>query len=141
MGAVMRNGVLTSAGDVQEMNAAVRAVVRTGLRRGAEARAITEGYKGMVEGESKVRPKSWRSVSGIIQPGGTVIGTARSEAFRKRTGRRRAATSLAAPQSLELIGLAAALGSLGYVPSRSSRATPVGHGRVMLRRIGPVGER
>lgn len=78
------------------MNAAVRAVVRTGLRRGVEVWAITEGFKGMVEGGEKIHPMSWAAVGGILQQGGTVIGTARSEAFRGRDGRRRAAANLVA---------------------------------------------
>jgi 6-phosphofructokinase 1 len=106
MVAAKRIGVLTSGGDAQGMNAAVRAVVRTGLRRGVEVWAITEGYKGMVEGGNKIRPMSWRSVSGILQQGGTVIGTARSEAFRERAGRRRAAANLVGADidSLVVIG-------------------------------------
>jgi len=106
MVAAKRIGVLTSGGDAQGMNAAVRAVVRTGLRRGVEVWAITEGYKGMVEGGNKIRPMSWRSVSGILQLGGTVIGTARSEAFRERAGRRRAAANLVGVDidSLVMIG-------------------------------------
>lgn len=101
-----RIGVLTSGGDAQGMNAAVRAVVRTGLRRGVEVWAITEGYKGMVDGGDKMRPMSWRSVSGILHQGGTVIGTARCEAFRERAGRRRAVANLvgAGIDSLVVIG-------------------------------------
>ena len=106
MNAARRIGVLTSGGDAQGMNAAVRAVVRTGLHHGLEVWAITEGYKGMVEGGAKIRPMSWRSVSGILQLGGTVIGTARSEAFREPAGRRRAAANLigAHIDSLVVIG-------------------------------------
>jgi 6-phosphofructokinase 1 len=92
--AIKRIGVLTSGGDAQGMNAAVRAVVRTGLRRGVEVWAITEGYKGLVEGGDKIHAMSWSAVGGILQQGGTVIGTARSEAFRSRDGRRRAAANL-----------------------------------------------
>ncbi len=93
-GEPMRIGVLTSGGDAQGMNAAVRAVVRTGLRRGAEVYAIFEGYKGMVAGGEQIRPMDWDSVGGILQQGGTVIGTARSEEFRTREGRLRAARNL-----------------------------------------------
>lgn len=101
-----RIGVLTSGGDAQGMNAAVRAVVRTGLRRGIEVWAITEGYKGMVEGGEKIHAMSWDAVGGILQQGGTVIGTARSEAFRGRDGRRQAAANLVAADidSLVVIG-------------------------------------
>jgi 6-phosphofructokinase 1 len=51
-----RIGVLTSGGDAPGMNAALRAVVRTGLNRGMEVYAIYEGYSGMVEGGSRIRP-------------------------------------------------------------------------------------
>jgi hypothetical protein len=51
-----RIAVLTSGGDAQGMNAALRAVVRTGLERGLEVFAIYEGYSGMVEGGSRIKP-------------------------------------------------------------------------------------
>jgi 6-phosphofructokinase 1 len=89
-----RLGVLTSGGDAPGMNAAVRAVVRTALTRGAEVFAIYEGYQGMVEGGEGIRPMTWDSVGGILQEGGTVIGTARSSEFRKREGRLRATRNL-----------------------------------------------
>lgn len=87
-------GILTSGGDAQGMNAAVRAVVRTGLERGIQVYAIYEGFRGMVEGGERIRKMSWDSVGGILQKGGTVIGTARSDAFRTRTGRLDAAYNL-----------------------------------------------
>jgi 6-phosphofructokinase 1 len=89
-----RLGVLTSGGDAQGMNAAVRAVVRTALVRGAEIYAIYEGYQGMVEGGDYIRKMSWDSVGGILQKGGTIIGTARSDDFRTHGGRLRAAKNL-----------------------------------------------
>ena len=76
------------------MNAAVRAVTRTALDRSMEVYAIYEGYQGMVEGGIRIRPLSWDAVGGILQRGGTIIGTARSEAFRTRTGRLQAAKNL-----------------------------------------------
>ncbi|MCB0163534.1 MAG: 6-phosphofructokinase, partial [Anaerolineae bacterium] len=87
-------GVLTSGGDAQGMNAAVRAVTRAALNRGVEVYAIYEGYQGMVEGGDNIRNLSWEAVGGIMQLGGTVIGSARSADFRTRDGRRRAAHSL-----------------------------------------------
>ncbi len=87
-------GVVTSGGDSQGMNAAVRAVVRTGLSRGAKVYAIYEGYQGMVLGGDYIRPMAWDSVGGILQQGGTVIGTARSEEFRTLEGRRIAVKNL-----------------------------------------------
>jgi 6-phosphofructokinase 1 len=86
--------VLTSGGDAQGMNAAVRAVVRTALDRGLDVYAICEGYQGMVDGGDRIRKMTWDSVGGILSLGGTVIGTARCQAFRSREGRLRAAENL-----------------------------------------------
>jgi len=94
--AIKRIAVLTSGGDAQGMNAAVRAVVRTGLAKGAEVYAVYEGYQGLVEGGDALRKMDWDSVGGILHRGGTNIGTARSEAFRTRDGRRAAARNLIA---------------------------------------------
>lgn len=87
-------GVLTSGGDAQGMNAAVRAVVRTALDRGVEVYAIYEGYEGMVQGGDYIQSLNWESVGGILHRGGTVIGTARSDDFRTREGRMKAARNL-----------------------------------------------
>jgi 6-phosphofructokinase 1 len=92
--ATKRIAVLTSGGDAQGMNAAVRAVVRTGLEGGAEVYAVYEGYQGLVEGGDFIKKMEWDSVAGILQRGGTVIGTARSEAFRTPEGRRTAALNM-----------------------------------------------
>ncbi|MEI7844907.1 MAG: 6-phosphofructokinase, partial [Chloroflexota bacterium] len=89
-----RIAVLTSGGDAQGMNAAVRAVVRTGIEKGAEVYAVYEGYQGLVEGGDRIHRLNWNSVGGILQRGGTMIGTARSEEFRTRDGRRKAALNL-----------------------------------------------
>jgi len=89
-----RIGVLTSGGDAQGMNAAVRAVVRTGLDRGVEVYAIYEGFRGMVEGGERIKNLSWNSVGGILHLSGTVIGTARCRAFRTHGGRLKAAQNL-----------------------------------------------
>jgi 6-phosphofructokinase 1 len=89
-----RIAVLTSGGDAQGMNAAVRAVVRTALDKGAEVYAVYEGYQGLVEGGDYIKKMNWDSVGGILQRGGTIIGTARSEAFRTPEGRRAAARNM-----------------------------------------------
>lgn len=89
-----RIAVLTSGGDAQGMNAAVRAVVRTALSQGAEVYAVYEGYQGLVQGGNRIRKMDWDSVGGILQLGGTIIGSARCEAFRTRAGRRLAALHL-----------------------------------------------
>jgi 6-phosphofructokinase 1 len=87
-------GVLTSGGDAQGMNAAVRAVVRAALHAGTTVHAIYEGYQGMVDGGDRIRPLSWDDVGSILHRGGTMIGTARCLAFRERAGRLRAALNL-----------------------------------------------
>jgi 6-phosphofructokinase 1 len=89
-----RIGVLTSGGDAQGMNAAVRAVVRSALHQGAAVYAVYEGYQGMVDGGDRIRPQSWDDVGSILHRGGTIIGTARCAAFRERAGRLRAARNL-----------------------------------------------
>ncbi|XP_023557100.1 ATP-dependent 6-phosphofructokinase, platelet type isoform X1 [Octodon degus] len=87
-------GVLTSGGDAQGMNAAVRAVVRMGIYTGAKVYFIYEGYQGMVDGGSNIVEADWESVSSILQVGGTIIGSARCKAFRSREGRLKAALNL-----------------------------------------------
>jgi 6-phosphofructokinase 1 len=89
-----RLAVLTSGGDAPGMNAAVRSVVRTALERQARVFAIYEGYQGMVEGGDRIREMNWDSVGGILNLGGTIIGTARSDDFRTHEGRRTAAKNL-----------------------------------------------
>ncbi|ELV10342.1 6-phosphofructokinase, liver type [Tupaia chinensis] len=103
-------GVLTSGGDAQGMNAAVRAVTRMGIYVGAKVFLIYEGYEGLVEGGENIKQANWLSVSNIIQlglpswlkapvlvfvaQGGTVIGSARCKAFTTREGRLAAAYNL-----------------------------------------------
>ncbi|XP_041264860.1 ATP-dependent 6-phosphofructokinase, platelet type isoform X1 [Pyrgilauda ruficollis] len=87
-------GVLTSGGDAQGMNAAVRAVVRMGIYVNAKVYFIYEGYQGMVDGGDNIVEVSWESVSSILQVGGTVIGSARCKSFRTREGRLQAALNL-----------------------------------------------
>uniref|UniRef100_A0A4W5LV58 ATP-dependent 6-phosphofructokinase n=1 Tax=Hucho hucho TaxID=62062 RepID=A0A4W5LV58_9TELE len=87
-------GVLTSGGDAQGMNAAVRAVVRMGIYVGAKVYFIHEGYQGMVDGGDNIEEASWESVSSMLQVGGTVIGSARCKEFRSHEGRLKAAHQL-----------------------------------------------
>ena len=87
--------VLTSGGDSAGMNAAVRAAVRAGLAAGVVVFGVREGLQGLVDGGDLIRPMSSADVSGILQLGGTTLGTARSDDFRTRDGRRRAARNLA----------------------------------------------
>ena len=90
----VRIGVLTSGGDAQGMNAAVRGVVRTALARGAQPYAILEGWQGACDGGDSIKRMEWSDVSSILAEGGTVIGTARSADFRTYEGRHRAAANL-----------------------------------------------
>ena len=73
--------ILTSGGDAPGMNAAVRAAVRTGLSMGMEVFGIERGYEGSLDGE--IRKMEWHSVGDILQRGGTILRTARSERFRE----------------------------------------------------------
>jgi 6-phosphofructokinase 1 len=91
---IKRIAVFTSGGDAQGMNASVRSIVRTALDRGLEVFAIYEGYQGMVDGGDSIRKMDWDSVGGILQRGGTTIGTARCAEFRTREGRLVAAKNL-----------------------------------------------
>ena len=85
---VKRIGVLTSGGDAPGMNAAVRAVVRTAVGQGIECIGIRRGWSGLISNDF-VRLNS-SSVSHIINKGGTILYTARSEEFMDRKGREKA---------------------------------------------------
>jgi 6-phosphofructokinase 1 len=76
------------------MNAAVRAVVRSGLDAGCRVFAIREGYQGLVAGGPSIVEMSWSSVGGILHRGGTVLGTARCKEFFAQEGRMRAVFNL-----------------------------------------------
>ncbi len=85
-------GVFTSGGDAPGMNAAIRAVVRACAYYKKDAYGIMRGYEGMIEGDFvRLGP---RSVGNIIQRGGTILKTARSEEFRTAEGRKRAYDNL-----------------------------------------------
>ncbi|MCX7885567.1 MAG: 6-phosphofructokinase [Caloramator sp.] len=81
-------GVLTSGGDAPGMNAAIRAVVRMGVDKGIKVMGIQRGYNGLLNGE--IFEMNRTSVSDIIQRGGTILRTARSEEFRTPEGRKKA---------------------------------------------------
>lgn len=83
-----RIGLLTSGGDAPGMNACIRAVVRTAIYHGIEVVGISRGYEGMIEGD--FRKMDRHSVSNIIQRGGTILKTSRSERFRTQEGRQMA---------------------------------------------------
>ncbi|MBN2984790.1 MULTISPECIES: 6-phosphofructokinase [Cohnella] len=92
MSAVKKIAVLTSGGDSQGMNAAVRAVVRSGLFRGLEVYGVQRGYQGLLNED--LRPMDLRSVGDIIQRGGTVLQTARCKEFMTPEGQQRGADVL-----------------------------------------------
>ena len=83
-----RIGVLTSGGDAPGMNAAVRSITRYGIYREMEVYGIKRGYEGLIDGE--VERLYRRSVGDILQRGGTILQTARSERFRTREGMEKA---------------------------------------------------
>jgi 6-phosphofructokinase 1 len=87
-----RIGVLTSGGDSPGMNAAFRAIVRTAIGAGLEIKAVLHGYQGLINGE--VKDVTSLTVSNIIQRGGTILKSARSEEFRTPEGRAKAAETL-----------------------------------------------
>ncbi|MEP7259015.1 MAG: 6-phosphofructokinase [Flavitalea sp.] len=89
---VTKIGVLTSGGDAPGMNAAIRAVVRTGIYNGMEAFGIMRGYAGMIDND--IVPMHSRSVANIIQRGGTILKTARCKEFFEYDGRKKAYDNL-----------------------------------------------
>lgn len=99
-----RIAVLTSGGDAPGMNAAIRAVVRVGIHNGLEVYGVEHGYAGLIEGE--INRLSVRSVGGILQLGGTVLGSARSEEFKTEAGRAKGIANLEAQgiEALVIIG-------------------------------------
>jgi len=96
-------GVFTSGGDAPGMNAAIRAVVRTALYYGLDVTGIRRGYEGMIHGE--MVPMDRKSVSNIIQRGGTILKTARSEGFKTVGGRKIAYNQLQKHGVDALIGI------------------------------------
>lgn len=99
-----RIAVLTSGGDAPGMNAAVRAVTRTAIERGAEVLGVRRGYAGLIVGD--FIPLTARDVAGIIEFGGTMLESDRCLEFKTADGRARAAASLnsAGVEGLIVIG-------------------------------------
>lgn len=88
-----RVAVLTSGGDAPGMNAAIRAVVRTGVVNGWEVFGVRRGYAGLVAGT--MTALNARDVGGVIQQGGTILGSARCPEFERDETRRKAIEALA----------------------------------------------
>ena len=89
---VSKIGVLSSGGDSPGMNAAIRAIVRTGIYNGLEVFGVMRGYSGMIEND--IIPMHSRSVANIIQRGGTILKTARCKEFYDKEGREKAHNNL-----------------------------------------------
>lgn len=87
-----RIGVVTAGGDAPGMNAAIRAVVRTALFNGRQVVGIEKGYAGLIE--RKIQPLDIRSVSGIINRGGTILKTARCEEIKTPQGIQKAVQTI-----------------------------------------------
>ena len=92
MGKIRCIGVLTSGGDAPGMNAAIRAVTRSGICNGFKIKGIYRGYDGLINDE--VKTFTTEDVSNIIQTGGTILRTARSKEFQTPAGRKRAYETL-----------------------------------------------
>ena len=88
-----RIGIVTSGGDAPGMNAAIRAVARIAYSKNLEVLGFERGWEGLMT--NTFRPVTPRSVSGIIQLGGTILHTSRSPQFKKKEGIRKAANNLA----------------------------------------------
>lgn len=88
MSKIKKIGVLTSGGDAPGMNAAIRAVVRSCVYYKIEVVGIIQGFNGLIHNE--IQPFDKRSVSNIINKGGTILKTARSEEFKTVEGRKKA---------------------------------------------------
>ena len=88
MAKIQTIGVLTSGGDAPGMNAAIRAVTRAGIYNGFKIKGIYRGWEGLINGD--IKDLTTEDVSGIINRGGTILRTARSEAFRTYEGRQQA---------------------------------------------------
>lgn len=85
-------GILTSGGDAPGMNAAIRAVTRSGICNGFDVKGIYRGFDGLINNE--IRPFTTENVSGIIMQGGTILKSARSKDFMTQEGRRKAYENL-----------------------------------------------
>lgn len=117
-----RIGVLTSGGDAPGMNAAVRAVVRYGIEAGLEVYGIYKGYEGLING--LIEEMNRRSVSDILQRGGTILKTARSAEFETEEGILKAA-DMTKIFGLDLIVVIGGNGSFKGAKALSDKGIPV----------------
>ena len=117
-----RIGVLTSGGDAPGMNAAIRAVVRTGLSKGWGVMGIRNGYSGLIN--NNVVSMGARDVGSIIQQGGTVLGSSRCPEFKTVEGRRKALRTLE-EHSIEALVIIGGNGSQSGAYALSQMGFPV----------------
>ncbi len=115
-------GILTSGGDAPGMNAVIRAVVRTTIGMGHEVYGIKNGYEGLINGEINKLVES--SVADIIQRGGTILGTSRSDKFMTEEGLRRALSMIEVFDITKLI-VAGGDGTLRGAKSLAERGVDV----------------
>ncbi len=117
-----RIAVLTSGGDAPGMNAAIRTVVRAGMEAGLEVSGVEHGFNGLLNGE--IKPLESRDVSGIIQMGGTFLGTARCPEFETDASRARALDQLST-HGIEALVVIGGNGSQQGALALSERGFPV----------------
>lgn len=117
-----RIAVLTSGGDAPGMNAAVRAVVRGAISQGGEVLGVHNGYAGLIDDDFV--PLGARDVGGIIQMGGTILGSARSLEFKTDDGRAQALRNLA-QRGIEGVVVIGGSGSQAGAEALSSAGFPV----------------
>lgn len=103
-------GVVTPGGDAPGMNTAIRAVVRTAIYHGLRVMAIERGYAGLIGGD--IHPMDLKSVSGIVNRGGTILHTVRCPEFRKKSFRKIAARQLK-EHGIDALVIIGGNGSLG----------------------------
>lgn len=121
-GIMKRIAVLTSGGDAPGMNAAIRAVVRTGLEYGWEVFGVKRGYSGLIAGDFVALGA--RDVGGIIQQGGTMLGSSRCEEFKTEGGRREALQRLS-QRGIEALVVIGGSGSQAGAYALSHQGFPV----------------
>ena len=117
-----RIAVLTSGGDAPGMNAAIRAVVRSGLERGWAVLGVQDGYAGLIAG--RFCPLGDRDVGGIIQRGGTVLGSARCPDLETDAGQRAAVRALGGAE-VDAVIVIGGNGSQAGAEALSRRGVPV----------------
>jgi len=118
----MRIAVVTSGGDAPGMNAAIRAVVRTAVARGWSVLGVRNGYAGLMGGEFV--PLGARNVGGILEHGGTVLGSARAPEFCEAAGQTRALHKLKT-RDVEGLVVIGGNGTQGGAAALSARGLPV----------------